>query len=341
MGLVRCPAMGLLLELGTMMSTVLPVALSAVCSPTLPASMSSVASELVLFDSHKKLFYTDALSSAKLRPFDLKLSARIFKPPGKGSFPAIVINHGSGGLKPYHYDYASLLLKQGFVVAMFDGFCGRDLTSTVGKQESLSLATSVADNYSLLRALSKLSYVDIKNVGAMGTSRGGSTLILASDEKLRRRFSIGDLRFAAFVAVYPGCSTHLKSKSASSTKLLVQLAALDRYFPPEQCRTVFDEMKSQGFRITKTEYEAPHGWDSGSKSVTLPNEYNYGSCNMVVDATGVPVETKSGIRVDSVEAAKLAFKACGKLGAALGGDEKARAASSSELVTFFKRELRN
>lgn len=322
-----------------MMLNLLPVAFSAICAPTLPASVNAFASQTLSFDSHRSLFYTDAMSTAKLRPFDLKMSASIFRPPGKGPFPAIVINHGSGGLKPYHYDYASLLLKQGFVVAMFDGFCGRGLSSTVGKQESLSLATSVADNYSLLNALSKLSFVDIKNVGAMGTSRGGSTLILASDEKLRRRFASGDLRFAAFVAVYPGCSTHLKSKSASSTKLLVQLAAHDRYFPPDQCRTVYDEMKTQGFRITKTEYEAPHGWDSGSKSMTLPNEYNYGSCNMVVDATGIPVETKSGIRIDSVEAAKRAFKACGKLGAALGGDEKARAASSAELVTFFKREL--
>jgi dienelactone hydrolase len=318
----------------------LPAIFPTVCVTSAPPGLVESAPFSISFESHRALYYTDAMSARALRPKDLKLSATIYRPPGKGPFPAVIINHGSGGLRAHHFEYAKMLLKEGFAVALFDGFCARGLTSTVGKQESLSLVTSIADNYALLSELTKLSFIDKKNVGAMGTSRGGSTLILAADEKIRKRFAHGDLRFSAFAAVYPGCSTHLKTKSPSSTKVLIQLASEDQYFPPDQCRKVYDEMKSAGFRLEKTEYKAPHGWDSGGKAAILPKEYNFGSCNMVVDSTGIPVEMNSGIRIENADSARKAYQKCGRLGAAIGADEAARRKSSSEVLMFFKRELK-
>jgi len=302
--------------------------------------LAKTTSKHISFSSFRSLSYVDALAKSPLRRPDLEMQATVFQPSGEGPFPAVIINHGSGGVGSHHYEYAKRIVDSGMVAVLFDGFCARGLQSTVGSQFSLGLAASIADNYALLNALQKEPFIDGANIGAMGTSRGGSALVLAADERMRARFQHGKVPFKSFAAVYPGCSTQLETRTPSSIRLLVQLGRQDTYFPPEQCRKVVGAMKTDGFFVRITEYAAHHGWDAGGPPTRLANEMSYGNCNMVVRSDGVPVEQTSNIRMDSMANSQEAFSACGVRGAYVEGNDSVKRESTREVIEFFSRELR-
>jgi dienelactone hydrolase len=297
-------------------------------------------SETVSFDSYKSLSYPDAVTDRTIRSEPLKVSSLVLKPAGGGPFPTVIVSHGSSGMHDEHYAYAQKLLKQGFAVAMFDGFCERGMKSVTGKLLSISLPTTVADYYRLLDALGKKSYVDKRNVGLMGTSRGGSAALLAADDQMRKRFSRSGLGFKSITAVYPGCVNQFAHKTPSSATVLVQLAANDEHFPPQQCRDVVGQMKKSGFDISSTEYAAGHGWDIGTvKRAEIPNEFNYGNCNIVIGEDGIGKEQTSGIRITSEETVTQAYGSCRKKGAYVGADKAVAEKSYRELSGFLERTL--
>ncbi len=302
--------------------------------------LANTATTNLRFAGYKSLSYVDALAKRPLKSPDLEMQATVFQPPGKGPFPAVIINHGSGGIGSHHYDYAKRIVDSGMVAVIFDGFCPRGLKSTLGNQSSVSLVTSIADNYAILNALEKEPYIDSRNIGAMGTSRGGSTLVLAADERMRARFQTGKTSFKSVAAVYPGCSTQLELKTPSSTRVLVQLGKQDTYFSPARCRKVIGAMKTAGFPVLTTEYNAHHGWDAGGPPTRLANEMSYGNCDMLVQSDGVPVEQSSNIRMDSAASSREAFSACGVRGAYVEGNEAVKRESTNELIEFFSREFR-
>ncbi len=180
-----------------------------------------------------------------------------------------------------------------------------------------------------------------KNIGMMGTSRGGSTGLLAVDDKMRARFAQNADVFKAVVAVYPGCTSHFQVKTASRTKLLVQLAKNDEVAPPAQCRQVLSEMKDGGLDVVVTEYEAPHAWDSAvnGRRVRIPDEQSFGTCNFVIDASGIRTERTTGIRITSPRLAAGAIAGCSKDGAYAGSDRQVAARSLAELIAFFRHHL--
>jgi dienelactone hydrolase len=292
------------------------------------------ASKTINFQSFRSLSYVNLSSKEPLPQASLTIQASVFKPAGNGPFSAVIVNHGSAGLGGNHFDYAKEIVAAGKVAVVFDGFCPRNISGTAGNQSSLSLITSVADNYRLLAALQKEPYIDKKKISAIGTSRGGSALILAADEKMRSRFQIGPHPFFSFAAIYPGCSTQLENKQPSSTRLLVQLGKMDTYFSPERCREVIASMKDAQFGVEKLEYNAHHGWDLGGSPKYLPSEMSYGRCNMVVGSDGVPTENTSKIRMDSMSNSKRAFEACGTKGALIAPSEIVKQRSMDDLMRF-------
>jgi len=299
-----------------------------------------LASKNLSFDSIRSLSYVDLMRKGPLPDEKVKIHASIFKPPGDGPFEAVIVNHGSAGIGGNHFAYAKEIVAAGKVAVLFDGFCPRNISSTTGNQSSLSLVSSVADNYRLLAALQKEPYINPEKISAIGTSRGGSALILAADEKMRSRFQTGPFPFSSFAAIYPGCSTQLEIKQPSTTRLLVQLGKRDTYFSPSRCREVTSSMKSAKFNVEKVEYDAHHGWDLDIPPRFLPFELSYGDCNMVVGSSGIPTEQKSGIRMDSNANSKSAFAACGTRGAYMAPSEIEKRRSMEDLMQFLNADTR-
>ena len=105
----------------------------------------------------------------------LTLSALLVKPVSGGPFPAVMINHGSDGMREEWQIWARKLAEKGYVgfVMTFRGFSGAEGSETYGKKE-------VEDILLALTYLKGLPFVDKEWLGTFGFSKGGFNALLAS-----------------------------------------------------------------------------------------------------------------------------------------------------------------
>jgi dienelactone hydrolase len=98
----------------------------------------------------------------------------------------------------------------------------------------------------------------------MGWSNGGSatlaTLRADSFQDLRQRAG-GDFRAA--VALYPGCTTQVKTKWSTRTPLLILIGAADDWTPAAPCEELTERSRGNGEPLELVLYPgAFHGFDA-------------------------------------------------------------------------------
>jgi len=121
---------------------------------------------------------------------DLPIPARLYKPPGEGPFPALVILHGSGGLwrnkkrntrlTKNLEEWVNILVKMGIVVLLPDSFSPRGLIDFKNRRpaydpnldDSLCSPTHKRpeDAFKALSYLRKQPYIMSDYIGALGFS---------------------------------------------------------------------------------------------------------------------------------------------------------------------------
>jgi len=109
----------------------------------------------------------------------------LYKPPGKGPFPAVIVLHTCGGIQDYLLDFADDLSDEGYVTPVVDYLsapCGSGFDADVVKEE----LRIIAEAYDQLKAQPA---VDPDRIGMVGFSRGSNrALIFAQyypDRKIR------------------------------------------------------------------------------------------------------------------------------------------------------------
>lgn len=105
----------------------------------------------------------------------LTLTALLARPTGGGPFPAVMVNHGSDGLREEWQIWTRKLAEKGYaaLALTFRGFPGSEGTETYGKKE-------MEDILLALGYLKGLPFVDKERLGMFGFSKGGFNALLAS-----------------------------------------------------------------------------------------------------------------------------------------------------------------
>lgn len=114
--------------------------------------------------------------------------------------PALLIVTSSPGFDGRSAFYAEALSASGIATLEIDMFQGRGIPATPRH--------NLPHVYQALEYLARHPRIDVKRIGIMGFSWGGNVAILASFEPLAGQYAQGDVRFAAHLALYPGCWKH-------------------------------------------------------------------------------------------------------------------------------------
>jgi dienelactone hydrolase len=230
-----------------------------------------------------------ALLAAPAAPLGgtLDLPFTLTTPNGKGPFPAVVILHDCSGLGPKSsggpWRWAAQLTANGYVTIWPDSFSTRghaDGVCTDASPPVISFPQRADDAYAALAHLQTLPNVDARRVAVMGGSHGGSsTLATIVDAAANAKRNAP--RFAAAIALYPGCGRTIGDWSVERAKdarhkiagysgtfkplapLLILTGELDDWTPAEPCRRLATASQQAGHPVEIVVYPgAHHAFDS-------------------------------------------------------------------------------
>lgn len=204
----------------------------------------------------------DLVSIKASKPYigrNVTLKAELFKPGGKGPFPAVVLMHGCGGwqsavINALH-DVSWYFLDRGYVVLNLDSFGPRGNSGGTVCRSFARLASArdyrTYDAIDALRYLQSQSFVDRDNTFLLGQSNGGSVAIKVSELPVRDGYR-------AVAAYYPWCGAFGGSRVRLKAPLIVFGGGRDDWVPARECR----HKASTGARLQFVEYpRAVHSFD--------------------------------------------------------------------------------
>jgi dienelactone hydrolase len=183
------------------------------------------------------------------------LDGTLFKPDGAGPFPAVVLLHGCGGIRPHFVQWAGTIRNMGYVALLVDSFRPRGISSICANSPTMAAMTRdrAADAYGALRHLKGLSFVDGDRVALMGWSHGGWTTLEAMASPHYR--SSPD-QFRAAIAFYPWCRDALTEPFR--VPVLVLIGGSDDWTPAKKCEDMQARLSPDAPPLRVQVYQGAH-----------------------------------------------------------------------------------
>lgn len=213
---------------------------------------------------------------------------RLPKTTGKEPLPAVVLLHGSGGIKNNVSEWSEFLNRMGVATFIPDTFSGRNIDNT--KAEALSRNVNIVDAYCSLTFLAKHPRIDPKRIAVMGFSRGGRAALYASLKRFQRMHGPGDgIEFAAYIAFYPDCgTTFLEDDEISGKPIRIFHGSADDWNPIAPCRAYVERLRKKNKNVELIEYaDAHHVFDNAG--LIIPQKFDQtptaGKC-LLAETTG-------------------------------------------------------
>ena len=201
------------------------------------------------------------------------LAMAIYRPPGAGPFPALVIVHSCGGLRQEIQDWAKLALERGYVAFVLDSLGARGVSA----RDGCNVATWVPpvrgarDALQAREHLRKFPFVDQDRVALVGFSWGAMVGLYVSSAGIASQLSSS--RYGAVVSFYPVCHfpggrgyreiTWLRADV--DKPLLVLMGEQDNEAAPAECIPRLEKLAQNGAPVEWHLYpDTTHCWDCSS-----------------------------------------------------------------------------
>ncbi len=215
------------------------------------------------------------------------IPAYLYRPPGAGPFPAVVLLHGCHGVLRSTLEWARWFRDRGYVAIVPDSWTARAVADGCSPDFDIPSTERFDDAIGALRYLHSRPEVDRRRIGAVGWSNGGVfAMALVNGPSLaraqRRGVTLPEPGVAAAVAFYPGGCASLVGERAVRP-LLVLMGDADDWTRPEPCRAMVEAMRARGADVAIVLYPgAVHYFDvAGQPRVYLPgvaNSHKPGEC---------------------------------------------------------------
>jgi dienelactone hydrolase len=213
-------------------------------------------------------------SEAKELGFFSDLRNGLFKPAGAAAtkYPALVIAHSCGGLRPAEARYwLQAALDEGYVVLVLDSLRGNKANCM--PPVPVPYGRLVKDLYDAAQHLSKLPFVDADRIAAVGFSQGAFSAGLLASSSVHAAVAPDAPRFAATAGLYGTCQWPAGTFKGvdfpirfvladSDRPLLYLMAQDDAEAPSTYCDNVLPALAEHKAPIESHRYPAvTHCWD--------------------------------------------------------------------------------
>ena len=216
-----------------------------------------------------------------------------------GLLPAVILQHGSGGVSGGQELWAKTFNEMGIASFLVDSFSGRGLTSTSTNQALLGRLNMILDGYRAFDVLANNPRIDPARIAVMGFSRGGQAALYASLKRFQQSWNKAGAEFAAYVPFYPDClTTFVSDTEVADRPIRIFHGAADDYNPAAACKAYAERLRAAGRDVQLTEYsDAHHGYDNplGSKTPRVAKgSQSVRACKLKEEPRGIIINAESG-----------------------------------------------
>ncbi len=267
--------------------------------------------------------------------------------------PAVVLSHGSEGVSGLYFDvWAKALNSAGYAVFVVDSFKprGEDRVTGTTKQLSWNTMANTTDALYALKLLATHPQIDRSKIFHMGWSRGGQAVLEAAWPTYQQHVVPADVKWAASVAIYPGCNMRYRVDHHSKlpAPILMLIGEKDDMTLPKPCMELADEYAAAGLPVSYKVYSgATHVFDRLNQPWRKFNEGNFNACSMDVrmpyganDRSWGPAHDKySGKTFTDVNAWNTYLAKCRQTSwVTVESNEKARLQAVQDVLAFLQRQ---
>jgi dienelactone hydrolase len=203
-----------------------------------------------------------------------QLSGLLYRPAGTGPFPAVVLLHGSGGIKfPWkrHNWWAETFQSWGYVALLIDSIGPRGADGNILRFLRKNPLVRIYDTHSGLKYLQNQNYVDGDSIGVMGWSHGGTTVLSVVDPMLGGTLGMPHGTFRAAVAFYPGCGG-----MSFNTPLLILVGDKDDWTPAQPCIDMVSNLSEESAPVILKVYPGAYHIFDGFEPIHVKKGHTVG-----------------------------------------------------------------
>ncbi len=255
---------------------------------------------------------------------------------GASRAPAVVLIHGSGGVRPNASVWVRELTSIGVAAFVVDSFTGRGISETATDQSHLSEGAMIVDAYRALELLATHPAIDPDRIAVMGFSKGGVVALYSSLVRFQRAWGPAGRQFAAHLPFYPYCNTvQYGDEKVSGRPIRIFQGEADDWTPIGPCREYVERLRRAGADAQVVGFPgAHHAFDvPGQSGVLLANVLNGSACLLVEQRSGAIVHRGSGALVARGDP-------CVRRGATVGYDYRAQRAAVAAVKEFLAGTFR-
>ena len=303
-------------------------------------SYSQYNSEKISFRSYNPYTFSDVMSNySNLKSQEVFGNLVIPKDslnPNK-KYPLIVGVAGSLGWAEHHYEYLKMYQDLGYATFELNSFKSRNITSTVGTQNEITMATMIVDAYKALEKLSDHPQIMKEKVSITGWSLGGAVALYSAWLPLKNSIN-KSLNFASHLAFYPPCFFEFEDLNFSKVPIHILIGELDDWTPSQPCNNLVNKLAMSNINVTVYK-DSHHGFDRKGELEINENGYSFKDCMFDLNSDGDILMNYLNIPMTNPFLQKIGFLFCVARGETIGGNKAARKKSFKFAEDFMIKTL--
>jgi dienelactone hydrolase len=254
-------------------------------------------------------------------------------------YPLIIGVAGSLGWRKHHLEYMDMYQKDGFATFELNSFKSRNITSTVGSQDQVTVAAIILDAYRALEKLSAHPNIDKDRVSITGWSLGGGVSLFSGWMPVKNAITT-EYSFASHLAFYPPCFIDPENREFTKAPIHILIGESDNWTPAAPCSSLIEKLGENANINLTTFPNAHHSFDSETPVQRNEKGYSFKDCVFTLTQEGDILMNYLNIPMSNPLLQKIGFIFCVERGVDIGGNPQARKKSFSFAKEFMNTTLK-